>query len=266
MEFRRISNVLMSTPMATAPLRSIMANSTSSAIRLQRPRTQSIIARTSQARAYTISSPLYAARPTVTTSANPSPNSQTQRPPTTTSPASTAPGSDISSRQAWTTPQNAVPFRLKSELEKKVGSGKSSSLELLEHIQAFGTSPRNPTAQSSVFDVSMMALPSSPLDIEGVQNDVSTTVSAVPRNPLRLGPRIGRTVHVNDKTDVTSAIRKMETLVAKNHVRRHFQIQRFHERGGLKRKRLRRERWRKKFKDGFKAVVDRVQHLRKQGW
>ena len=42
--------------------------------------------------------------------------------------------------------------------------------------------------------------------------------------------------------------------------------QRFHERGGLKRKRLRRERWRRRFMEGFKGTVGRVKGLRNQGW
>lgn len=62
------------------------------------------------------------------------------------------------------------------------------------------------------------------------------------------------------------AIRMVEQLCAKNSVRKDFTSQRYHERGGLKRKRLRRERWRKNFKASFKATVARVTALKKQGW
>lgn len=42
--------------------------------------------------------------------------------------------------------------------------------------------------------------------------------------------------------------------------------QRFHERKGMMRKRLRMERWRTRFKKGFKATTSRVLELKKQGW
>jgi len=49
-------------------------------------------------------------------------------------------------------------------------------------------------------------------------------------------------------------------------VKADFAYQRYHERGGLKRKRLRRERWRKRFSEGFKATIARVRELTRQGW
>ena len=42
--------------------------------------------------------------------------------------------------------------------------------------------------------------------------------------------------------------------------------QRFHEREGLKRKRLRNERWRRRFKEGFQRAVGRVVGMKRQGW
>jgi small subunit ribosomal protein MRP21 len=53
-------------------------------------------------------------------------------------------------------------------------------------------------------------------------------------------------------------------LVSRNRIRADFNRQRFHERGGLKRKRLASERWR--FKEGFQRTVTRVQELRRKGW
>jgi hypothetical protein len=55
-------------------------------------------------------------------------------------------------------------------------------------------------------------------------------------------------------------------MVRKNRIKMEVAMQRFHERPGLKRKRLRRERWRKRFKEGFVATIKRVKELRKQGW
>lgn len=85
---------------------------------------------------------------------------------------------------------------------------------------------------------------------------------------MKLGPNLGRTVYVDNQRgiDVARAFRSMEIQVARNQVRKDFNRQRFHERGGTKRKRLHSERWRRRFKLGFQAVVKRVLKMRKQGW
>ncbi|WPG99878.1 Hypothetical protein R9X50_00269800 [Acrodontium crateriforme] len=85
---------------------------------------------------------------------------------------------------------------------------------------------------------------------------------------IKLGPTVGRTVNVDTKrgTDVASAFRQLDIQCNQNRVRADFNRQRFHERPGLKRKRLRRERWRRRFQQGFNEVVQRVQKMRTQGW
>jgi small subunit ribosomal protein MRP21 len=86
--------------------------------------------------------------------------------------------------------------------------------------------------------------------------------------PMKLGPVLGRTVYVDNARgmDVARAFRGLDISCSRNKVRRDFQIQRFHERGGTKRKRLHSERWRRRFKVGFQAAVKRVLKMRKQGW
>ncbi|GAB7326686.1 hypothetical protein MBLNU13_g10644t1 [Cladosporium sp. NU13] len=86
--------------------------------------------------------------------------------------------------------------------------------------------------------------------------------------PMKLGPTLGRTVYVDNQrgVDVARAFKAMDIRVAKNGVRREFNAQRFHERGGTKRKRLHSQRWRKRFKLGFQAAVKRILKMRKQGW
>ena len=66
--------------------------------------------------------------------------------------------------------------------------------------------------------------------------------------------------------DVARSFRLLSVQVAQNKIRRDFQAQRFHERPGLKRKRLKSERWQRRFKKGFKETVRRVNELVKQGW
>ena len=66
--------------------------------------------------------------------------------------------------------------------------------------------------------------------------------------------------------DLGRALRQMEMKLAINSVRADFNRQRFHERAGLKRKRLKSQRWRKRFKQGFRAVVAKVDDMRRRGW
>lgn len=86
--------------------------------------------------------------------------------------------------------------------------------------------------------------------------------------PMKLNSSTGRTVVVdtNRGMDAARAFRALEIQCARNSVRRDFMRQRFHERPGLKRKRLKSERWRRRFKEGFKKTVGLVQRLRGQGW
>ena len=88
------------------------------------------------------------------------------------------------------------------------------------------------------------------------------------RPPVRLDAFIGRSEEVDPSrgNDLARKLRSLEIKLSLNKVRADFNYQRFHERAGLKRKRLKSERWRKRFKIGFKAVVKKVQDMRKRGW
>jgi small subunit ribosomal protein MRP21 len=85
---------------------------------------------------------------------------------------------------------------------------------------------------------------------------------------IHLSPGTGRTIDVDETnpTDLGLRLRQLEMLVSRNKVRSDMMRQRFHERGGLKRKRLASERWRKRFRVGFSNTVTRVQELRRKGW
>ena len=85
---------------------------------------------------------------------------------------------------------------------------------------------------------------------------------------LRLSSRTGRTMEVfpNDPADLASKLRRLATTVIRNRIPQDFIKQRFHERPGLKRKRLRSQRWRAKFKWGFGSMVGKVAEMRRMGW
>lgn len=94
------------------------------------------------------------------------------------------------------------------------------------------------------------------------------TAPTVEQPQLRLGPSVGRTVSVEPERgiDLGRAFRNLDINCARNTVKGDFMRQRFHERPGLKRKRLRSTRWRKRFKEGFRAMVSKVEEMRRSGW
>lgn len=82
----------------------------------------------------------------------------------------------------------------------------------------------------------------------------------------------GRTVFVRDHmssvsaTSPAAAITMLNSVVSRQRLKSKWHSQKFHERRGKKKKRLRSQRWRARFKTGFKATVERVVELKKQGW
>ena len=77
----------------------------------------------------------------------------------------------------------------------------------------------------------------------------------IEREPVypRLTATTGRTVELDPKRgrDIVRGLSMLGSLVARNKIKRDFQMQRYHERPGLKRKRLKSERWRARFKKEF---------------
>ncbi|KAK3954276.1 hypothetical protein QBC32DRAFT_336688 [Pseudoneurospora amorphoporcata] len=83
---------------------------------------------------------------------------------------------------------------------------------------------------------------------------------------IRLRPSTGRTFYVSGHQDFAGALKQLNRAVMQNQVKKDVRLQRFHERPALKRKRNLRERWRRRFKEGFKAAVNRAFELKNQGW
>jgi small subunit ribosomal protein MRP21 len=86
--------------------------------------------------------------------------------------------------------------------------------------------------------------------------------------PMKLNSTTGRIIQVETErgVDPATAFRRLAMRLAQNNVRKDAQRQRFYERPGLKRKRLKSERWRKRFKEAFQGTVARVVGLKRQGW
>ncbi|KAL8710792.1 MAG: hypothetical protein Q9225_007224 [Loekoesia sp. 1 TL-2023] len=85
---------------------------------------------------------------------------------------------------------------------------------------------------------------------------------------IKSRPSLGRTVEVIPERglDLGRALRSLEINCNVNNVKADSHKQRFYERPGLKRKRLKSVRWRRTFKIGFKAVVAKVKAMRRKGW
>jgi len=88
------------------------------------------------------------------------------------------------------------------------------------------------------------------------------------KRTIRSRATVGRTIEIDPVkgVDFGRALRNLDILCSSNGVKRDLQRQKFHERPGLKKKRLRSERWRRLFKLGFRATVLRVQEMRRKGW
>jgi len=83
------------------------------------------------------------------------------------------------------------------------------------------------------------------------------------KHDIRCVPQTGRTIHVYGR-ELEWALKKLDMESRK--VKNKMHMQRFHERPGLRKKRLRSQRWIRRFKTGFVATVGRVQKLVQQGW
>lgn len=108
-------------------------------------------------------------------------------------------------------------------------------------------------------------VPPMDLKIPHARDDV---VNGGDKPPMRLSPALGRTVVVNRASgmDLFRALNILKSRVSQNQIRNDAMRQRFHERPGLKKKRLRIRRWRTKFMIGFRSMVRSVQRMKRQGW
>jgi hypothetical protein len=85
---------------------------------------------------------------------------------------------------------------------------------------------------------------------------------------LHLSAKTGRTLPVNPASpqDLATKLMGIQRICNNAQLKQRASKQRFHERGGLRRKRLKSERWRARFLVQFREVIHRVKKLAKQGW
>lgn len=161
--------------------------------------------------------------------------------------------------------------RFKSTSAQAGNRAGSSATELKDAFALFSPS-KDRGKGSPLLRASKTDTPKYGFSAQSVSQDVSfglvkRQVPLFPRT-IRLNPSVGRSVEVDPARGISLAtgFARLEIMIGVNGVRRDFNKQRFHERPGLKRKRLKSERWRRRFKDGFTAIVDKVKTMRRQGW
>ncbi|KAI1420779.1 hypothetical protein F5Y12DRAFT_89154 [Xylaria sp. FL1777] len=159
----------------------------------------------------------------------------------------------------WTNPSRDARRDAYNIADLEIRKPRSSSYDL-----AFGSQEHDNGAN---VDPDHMDF-SNALEFTDLQSRKSSKVAlpSAPRANVRMVPRTGRTVTVGANVDIARSLKVLASRVGQNKVRRDFQQQRFHERPGKKRKRLKSQRWQARFKKGFKATVSRVRELTAQGW
>lgn len=176
---------------------------------------------------------------------------------------------DFTKRSPNTSQGRTSHYASSTEPASQKSKSPSSLDDLAASFGSRGTAQRNAQSSSSTtgFDIASM------LDPKGRTSSLRHPPRSV--EPQRLpdplpayGPSVGRTVAVDTARgmDVGRAFRSLEMNCGRNKVRADFNRQRFHERPGLKRKRLRSERWRRRFREGFRGMVKMVNAMKKQGW
>lgn len=111
-----------------------------------------------------------------------------------------------------------------------------------------------------------------PRTVADVSEDVSAVIEKMVRpravRTIVSRPSLGRTIELNavKGVDLGRALTRLGQLTRQNRIQQDRKSQRFYERPGLKRKRLRSERYRARFKAGFLATVEKVKAMRRKGW
>ncbi|KAJ3543370.1 hypothetical protein NM688_g5861 [Phlebia brevispora] len=83
--------------------------------------------------------------------------------------------------------------------------------------------------------------------------------------PLPPGPYAGRSVRVKNSDEFTAAYSHLNRILRENNVRRELRLTQRHEKTGVKRRRLRSERWRRRFAHEVRLKVKLVQEIRARG-
>ena len=149
-----------------------------------------------------------------------------------------------------------------------IGKPSSDSVAKISQSPLSGSPRQSQGALASSMDMPRVSPSSSANPSRDMAKQYSEEPATRASLTIRSRPSVGRTVEVNPDRGMNlgRALRSMEIACALNKVRQDQAKQRFHERPGSKRKRLKSERWRAFFKAGFRHIVQKVKVMRRKGW
>ncbi len=152
----------------------------------------------------------------------------------------------------------------------RIGKTSGDSMKGAFESQIYGKQRPKPGALASAMEMPNNSSTSSTMVSKDVAGGLINSQEPATRASLtiRSRPSLGRTVEINSErgVDLGKGLRSLEITCSLNSVRKDSFRQDFHERPGMKRKRLKSERWRKRFKIGFRRVVEKVKVMRRKGW
>lgn len=133
------------------------------------------------------------------------------------------------------------------------------------------TTPPRPGPLNSVYDLpSRVETDAKAYDTLGRGNQDEFVnkfyVQATKEPTIRLRPPTGRTINVTSSVNPQRALAMLNRLTVQNRISKDANMQRFHERPALRRKRQWRERKERRFEQGVRAAIYRTMQLKKQGW
>ncbi|RKF57893.1 Ribosomal protein S21 domain-containing protein [Golovinomyces cichoracearum] len=167
---------------------------------------------------------------------------------------------------SWVMPETSTVFPFSQHHNRNSSTTPKENKFLAESTNTLLKKAVQNTTYSTTVNWDFLMQKVEKVSSKDVKINMDVTKPKLSRQLLSLSPSSGRGVFVTEKTNLIKAFRQVETSCNRNRVRRDANGQRFHERPGLKRKRLKSQRWRERFRDGFKATLERVQELRSQGW
>lgn len=138
--------------------------------------------------------------------------------------------------------------------------------------------PSKSTAPGSKFNLDISQVISNAAERYAIAN--SQTVNPMKQHRIRTAATTGRTIflpegssfrqlkgfHPVARSPDAAFDQLAKAVVGRYRIKRIAAMQFSHERAGNKRKRMKSERWRKRFMAGFRATTERVRELKRQGW
>ncbi|KAJ5569799.1 uncharacterized protein N7459_009229 [Penicillium hispanicum] len=190
-------------------------------------------------------------------------NSSSQSPSNPTVTETAEPSTETSTSEAAEPTKSRADF---DEILNKLDLGNRTQADSTKPLVQRNRSNRSNRSPRGIFSDSVSRSVGSGTGMQFRDNAVPQLASR--KLELKLGPTLGRQVHVEPErgVDLAAAIRSLQVTCSTNKIKQQANQQRFHVRKGAVRKQLRRERWRKLFRFSFQETVKKIQRMQAQGW